>query len=293
MAAVSFEGYYTYLLHQDLGFVIPYTGPVARVIGPDATRVRPLIEAALSQREGSISEPVRHFGNSTAQLVVIAGPTTYEVAYLYPATAGASENPTAFRLELVLPGTLSYRDGRPVQYVPAAYGGSRDKTGLTYVELDPGTLITFRFDPAREAAVRRMVDFLRAANVQQGAEASLIDQSMRGSTPYDFAQHQQLRGELFAKVTEPIGWNVRGLFKDNHLEPYGVWRQLRFLEFKLGLRDLIISRLNATLSEIGNRMGFQATIELRGQRTLEEVQQAKDDFRSGRRGLGDLATFAV
>ncbi len=72
-----------------------------------------------------------------------------------------------------------------------------------------------------------------------------------------------------------------------------MWRQLRFLEFKVGLRDLIMNRLNATLSDVGAHPGFQATIELRGLPTLQDVHEAKDDLRSGRRGLSELARFAI
>src|SRR6266516_4742199 len=167
------------------------------------------------------------------------------------------------RLELVPPGTLSYHRRQPIQYVPAAFGGPRDKTGLTYVDLDPATLVTFRLEPAEEAAVRKMVNFLRAASSLHRAETPLMERSIRDGTPYSFTEHQRERGELFAKVTEPIGWNVRELFQDNHLAPYDVWRKLRFLEFKIRLRDLIMNRLNTTLSEVGSQLDFQAAIELK------------------------------
>lgn len=107
------------------------------------------------------------------------------------------------------------------------------------------------------------------------------------------SRHQREQGELFATVTEPIGWNVRRLFKDNHLEPYDVWRDLRFLEFKIRLRDLIIDRLNQALREVGGRLGFEAAVELNGLRTLAEVEEAKDGLRTGRCGLTDLARFVV
>ena len=137
-------------------------------------------------------------------------------------------------------------------------GGPKDKAGLTYIELNAENLITIRLDRPTEAAVRKMVDFLRAANRQQASEGALMEQSMRGITPYDFSRHQQERGELFAIVTEPIGWNVRGLFTANRLAPYNVWRDLRFLEFKIGLRDLIIGHFNQALGEVGDRLGFRA-----------------------------------
>lgn len=299
MRATSFEGFYTFLLHQDLDFVIPYTigrrdGPEARVTGSDADRAAPLVERALSGRDRtlSISDSVRRFVSSTAQHLVIGGPVTFEIDYLYP-EAGVSATPIEFRLELVPSGTLSYHGRQPIQYIPAAFGGPHDKTGLTYVDLDPATLVTFRLDRAEETAVRKMVGFLRAASSLQGAEMPLMEQSTRGGTPYSFTEHQRERGELFAKVTEPVGWNVRGLFQDNHLAPYEVWRQLRFLEFKIRLRDLIMDRLNTTLSEVGTKLGFQAAIELSGVPTLQDVDEAKSDLRSGRRSLNDLATFAI
>jgi hypothetical protein len=161
------------------------------------------------------------------------------------------------------------------------------------VHLDPATLVTFRLEPAEEAAVRKMVSFLRAASSLQGAEMPLMEQSARGGTPYSFTEHQCERAELFAKVTEPVGWNVRGLFQDNLLAPYEVWRRLRFLEFKVRLRNLIMDRLNTTLSEVGSQMGFQAAIELSGLPSLQDVEDAKNDLRNGQRSLNDLATFAM
>jgi len=301
MRAVSFEGYYTYLLHQDLDFVMPYelrrgSDPTARVVGPDADRAAPLIVQALSGREwtSSLYDTLRSFVSSAAQHLVLAGPTAYEIDYLYPAApADPSVSPSAFRLEPIAPGTFAHYGKKPIQYVPSAVEGPKDRTGLTYVELDPETLIMIRLDHSTETAVRKMVDFLRAANRLQSSEGTLMEQSMRGTTPYSFSRHQQERGELFATVTEPIGWNVRGLFTDNRLEPYNVWRELRFLEFKIRLRDLIIDRLNQALRQVGGRLGFEATIELSDLQTLATVEEAKDDLRTGRRGLTELAKFVV
>jgi hypothetical protein len=301
--ALSYEGYYTFLLYRDLDQVIPFpigrsSSPPARIAGPDADQAAPLIEQALSGQDWppSLSESIRRFVNSTAQHLVISGPVTYEIDYLYSAQ-GTSDTPAGFRLELVTPGTMSYHQDQPIQYVPAAHGGRQDKTGLTYVELDPATLITFRLDPADEAPVRKMMRFLRAANALQGAGASLLERAARGRTTYSFAEHQRKQAELFAEATRHIGWtpgwSTGGLFQHNHLPPYDVWRQLRFLEFKIRTRNVITGRLNAALANIGSRLGFQATIELTGLPTLQDVDNARDDLQSGHRSLSDLATFAV
>jgi len=299
MRAVSLEGYFTFLLHQDLQFVIPYTmnragGPQIQITGPDAHRAAPLIERGLSREDWvpSISDSVCEFVRSTAQHLVIGGAVTYEIDYLYPQDA-PSGPPAEFRLELVPPGTLSHHGREPIQYVPAAFGGPRDKTGLTYVELDRATLVTFRLDPVDEAPVRKMVRFLRAASAAQGAEDQLVEQSMRRGTAYSFADYHRELGELVAEVTEPIGWNARELFQEDRLAPYEVWRQLRFTGFKIRLRDLIMEQLNAALAQAGSRLGFQAAIELSGLPTLQDVEDAKGDLRTGRRSLSDLAMFAM
>lgn len=299
MQAVSFEGYYTFLLHEDLDFVIPYNldrpgGPQARVTGPDAQKAAPLIERALSGEDWtpSISDLVRDFVSSTAQHLVISGPVTYEIDYLYE-QGTSSGSPAEFRLELIPPGTLSRHGRQPIQYVPSASGGPRDKTGLTYVELDPETLVTFRLDPAEEAAVRKMVTFLRAASAVQGAEVRLLEQSADAPTAYSFAEYHRELGDLFAEATEPIGWNARSLFQSDRLAPYEVWRQLRFAEFKIRLRDLIMDRLNAALAQAGSKLGFQAAIALSGLPTLQDIDKAKSDLRTGDRSLNDLAAFAM
>lgn len=299
MHAVSFEGLYTSLLHQDLDFIVPYDlgrgdSPSVRVIGPDADRAWPLIEDAISggDRIRSLPDALRNFVGSTAQYLVIAGPVTYEIAYLRQADT-PPDRLTSFRLELVLPGTLAQLRGRPIQYVPAAFGGPQDESGLHYVDLDPATLVTFQLDPDLEGPVRKMVKFLRAANLQQEADAGLMEQTMAGASPYNFSQHQRERSELFAKITQPVGWNVRGLFKDGHLEPYDVWRQLRFLEFKVRLRDSIMDLLNATIADVGVQLHFEASIELTGLPTLQDIESAKEDLRHGRRALNDLANFAI
>ena len=67
MRAVSFEGYYTFLLHQDLEFVIPYEHdvgerPTARIVGPDADRAEPLITQALTGALDTVNhDSVRRF----------------------------------------------------------------------------------------------------------------------------------------------------------------------------------------------------------------------------------------
>src|SRR5260370_376877 len=177
-----------------------------------------------------------------------------QVSHLLPSRSGPARAHASQLLRRLL--HLHAASGSPLRY--PLHHGPRTRAigtpGLTHGRWARANPATFRLEPAEEAAVRKMVNFLRAASSLHRAETPLMEQSMRDGTPYSFTEHQRERGELFAKVTEPIGWNVRELFQDNHLAPYDVWRQLRFLEFKIRLRDLIMNRLNTTLSEVGSQL---------------------------------------
>lgn len=295
--AASGGGYYIFLLRQDLDFTIPYNvgrpgGPQARVTGPDAQKAAPLIEQALGSEEHGpdLSDSVRHFVSSVAQDLVTSGPVTCEIDYLYPRDSAVA--PVEFRLKPLLPGTVSRHGRQPIQYVPSAFGGPRDKTGLTYVELDPATLVTFDLDPSTTATVRRIITFLHAAGSRQGP-GLLPGKPAGASWAYGPAEYDRELGDLIAEITEPIGWNARALFQDNRLAPYEVWRQLRFTEFKIRLRERIITQLNAALATAGTRLGFQAAIEFNGLLTLQDVENAKTDLRNGRRTLDELTIFAL
>ncbi len=298
--AFPIEGFYTHLLHQDLDHVVPYSigrdsGGRARVVGHDADVALPVIAAALSERSyPSLQDGVREFVNGTAQNLVLGGPCTYELAFLSsPDDTADDTEPVGFRLELVMPGTLAERGGSTIQYVLPTLSELRDRNGLAYVNLDPSTLIRFSLPADLEKPVRRLAQFLITANQEQGREFGLMERSFQEKSDYEFLAHKRERGELFAQVTQPIGWNVRDLYPDNQLEPLQVWRRLRFLEFKVRLRDSILARLNEAIALAGRSLAFDASVSLEGLATLQDVETAKDDLRSGRRGLGDLAVWAI
>lgn len=299
-SAVSFEGFYTYLLHQDLDHVVPYRlgrddRGEARMVGRDAERASELVAAALSDRDyhPSLEDGVRDFFGTTAQYLVLGRPVTYEIEYLYRASAPENASPEWFGLHLIQPGTLDEHNGQPVQYVLPTISSQRDTNGLSYVDLDASTLVRFTLPPELAKPVRRLVSFLKTANAEQGSELALVEQAMTGSSPFSYDEYRRQQRDLFARVTEPVGWNARDLFTEGRLEPFGVWRQIRFLEFKVKLRNKICEDLNATISLVGEKMGFEAKLELDGLPTLETIESLKSDFRSGRQGFGDLVMSMI
>lgn len=297
--AFPIDGFYTHLLYQDLGGVVPYTlgrddGGRARLVGADAERALPIVSAALSDRMvPSLQDGVRDLVSSTAQHLVFGGPCTYELAFLFPPDAKSDDHPVGFELPLITPGTLSTRDRAPIQYVLPSLSDLRDANGLSYVTLNPDRLMQFTLPEDLVAPVGRLVSFLETANKEQNKEYGLMEQSVIKRTDYEFSAHKLEQGQLFAEVTRPVGWNVRELFSDNQLEPYVTWRRIRFLEFKVKLRDRILDRLNDVMKLAGSKLGFEVTIQLEGLPTIEDIDRAKDDLRTGRRGLLELAEFAI
>ena len=296
--AITFEGLYTHILYQDLQQVMPYRSGSnqireVKVVGRDAARASELIAEALSERfHPMLYDGVRDFVSTTAQYIVLGGEVTYEIAYVSSSSSAPDAEPEGFRLERIHPGSLAERDRLPIQYVPKAISPLIDRDDLHYVVLDPATLVRFALPDDLLKPVSRLVSFLNVASSEQLREYALVQQAMESGLPYSFQQHRRLLAELFGEVSEPVGWNARDLFKEGQLEPYGVWRQIRFLEFKVRLRSKILAQLNEALKIAGERMEFQAALEIDGLATLETVETLKAEFREGSKGFNELVDSA-
>jgi hypothetical protein len=299
--ACSANGFYESMLIQDLDHIIRYDfgrdgQGEARVVGTDDDDVVSIIADALPSRYGrsrSVAEQIREFVSRVAQQLVGCGPVTCEIDYLYQPEGPDDGKPTSVRLEIIPAGSFDRLDGRPIQYVPRGAATRFTKDGLGFVELDEARLVEFRLDKATEHRVSRVMSFLTVASQQQHREFGLLQTATGDEGGYDVTVHHTAIGELVAKATEPIGWDARGLYGDAWLEPYRVWRRLRFLEFRVEIRDTVLRQLNATLVGIGAVLGFQAQIELSGLPTLADVSQAKSDLETGDKLLSDFVEFAM
>lgn len=130
---------------------------------------------------------------------------------------------------------------------------------------------------------------LEVASAQTPAQAHLVEDSISGQLPYDFTDHNRQVSQIVARATAPIGWNGRGLFDGDQLEPYLIWRQLQFLAFKIHLRETILDRLNTA----GYHLGFTASIELGGMPTRDNVRDREQDLAHGRQNLSALLNWAI
>jgi len=301
MDACAGNDYFTSMLQQDVGFVLPYgngrdDGFSATLTGTDDDHVVELVANALSPKDrgrARLASSLRDFVNRTAQLLVTCGAITYEVDFLSIADAEPPEPPFAFELHLVQPGTLDWIRRRPIQYVPGQLAETVGSDALGYVALDPERLVTIRLDAGTESEVRDAVRFLHEASDQRAAGFALVERSMQQQTPYEPMVHINETGELIAAATVPIGWTVRGLYTEHRLDPYVAWRSLRFLAFKIRLRDAAMGGVNRAVAMAGSRLAFDARVELSGVPTLADVEAAQDDLKAGSRNLSDLIRMGI
>jgi hypothetical protein len=297
-AACNESTFYTAMLREDVRVVPSRLGAedagAITVDSPTPDRSTELIVEGLGSDPGrhSLEGAVRGFLNSLAQLIVVCGPVTYEIVYLRPA-ADPAGRPVGFRLAPIPSGSLGRRFRQPIQYVPRDRAQHVTLRGQGYVKLTAENLVTFHLDRRTERALHRTIHFLEVAGALQGRELELAKRSLAASTGYDFVGHRQAVGELIATSTSPVGWNVRDLYKDDRLEPYLVWRWLRFLEFQAVVRESLLVQTNRILEHVGARVGFQGSIEIAGLPSPSDVQRARQDLETGRRSLDELARFAV
>jgi hypothetical protein len=294
------ESLFGRMLREDANSLLPYgigrdEGFTAAVNGSDATRVTPLITGTLPSEYGDppLLRKLRDFFGTTADLILAYGTAHYELTYLYQNPAEPAGTPSTFRLEPIPPGTVHNRRHRLVQYVPPDAARQHTRKGVGFIDLDPAAIIEFRLASPRARQIRHAMRVLAVASAQTPAQSRLVERSMGGQLPYDFTDHQRQISRIVARATAPLGWTGRGLFDGDQLEPYLVWRHLQFLAFKIHPRETILTRLNATITTAGRRLGFTANIELSGVPTLDNVREREDDLAHGRQSLSDLVRWAI
>ena len=297
------EGMYAFMLREDVRELLPdrggdNNGLAALVESSDPDRATELITRAMPSEHRPhdwLSPALHDFFSVTAQGLVSYGFVYYEIAFLSPQDAAAGSTPVGFRIERIPPGTVHYRRGRPVQYVPVNGAPRRTRRGVGYIDLDPNALVRFELPADLRRQVRRAQRLVRLADVASLNASALPNQGAPEQGSFRSTEHHRMAIETAVRATASLGWSAsRGaLFTDGLLEPYRVWRTLEFLAFKIKLRDEILSRLNTLLTTAGQRLSLDMSIGLAGATTFEQVRAAQQELIQGERTLADLELWAI
>jgi hypothetical protein len=296
------ESFYVSLLRQDLSQqVLPYGTSKREAFTVEVEGTAPpnqqIIADAIPSRYAGLGleSAIRDFFEEVATLFVLCGSVAYELCFLFSEPTGDAQEPARFQLLRVQPGSLDTLHGDPIQYVPDGHPHDNRHDGLAYVRLDRDSLVTFRPPAPLDQSLREAVSFLAAAGDTQRADLALLAAANASHLPYDAAAHRNEVEDLITDATAPIGWNARREIVPypRLLEPYMIYRQLRFLEVKVRLREAILDGLNETLRRAGDHLGFDVQLALVGLASLADVDAAQANLAAGTRSLRDLFSFAT
>jgi len=295
------EGQISGLLSEDLKFVIPYENDsVASLnLSPlgdhQAPNSQMIAEALSGERRATPHNAIETFIRQMAPRLVFSKEVWVELEYIYD-NQFDDTTPRAFFIRMIPPGTVEVkRNGVPIQYVPSDRTPLTDKKGRSYVELERSNLFAFTLSDELSKSTKPVTDFLRISEREQedAREMELLSQAASGDTTLDLSEHLKQKGDIVNRAMSPIGWDVRRLYSGNQLESFQSWRQLKFLRFKVTLRNRILADLNALINQAGQDFGFQANIELSGLPTVLEVDAAMSDFENGRKSASAVYQWAI
>jgi hypothetical protein len=285
---------------EDASSLLPYgngrdEGFTATISGSDTTRTTPLITDALPTRFASRALPsrFRDFFSTTAELMLTYGKAHYELVYLRQGAEGAAGPPSAFRFELIPPGSVHRRRGQLVQYVPPHMAQKHTRKGAGIIPLQSDAVIEFRLAADLARQLRRTLRALEVGSGQTLANVSMLSDPASGELRIGFKERRRQADQILARATAPTGWDGRGLLRGEQLDPYIVWRQLEFLAFKIQLRQTILDRLNIALTAAGRQLDFTAGIDIDGVPALSDVRRRQQDLEHGYQSLSDLLNWAI
>jgi hypothetical protein len=238
-----------------------------------------------SHSSDSLDWALREFMTSCSKTVLAFGQAVFEIAREVHEKTGEIRS---IWLEEVRPYMRVLN--RHYQYLPPHYGGGAlpgEETGAVLparrVKLDPDRLLVVRLRSAERRAVSSTLrDLLWLSDP--------IDHLGLGkaATTYDYGAHRTAEHAALAKATRRVGWWPPTLDGGIALEPYFVARRLRFLEFKITLRDTILSSVNRLLKVVAPALGFECEIRLRGLLTHGDIEGARALLDKGTPRLADL-----
>ena len=280
-----FRQLYPWMLIQDTSVsIMPIGGRTAnrpfRVFAtPPDPRAEELISAALPRGgdRHDLGRAVCAFFRDCAQAVMSFGEVYYEIVYFSDNEASA---PVRCELTMIQSGTVKRRWGHLIQYVPQTIANERSLP--VRIQLPEERVVLFSLPTSVGVKLKRTMKALVIASRRVFPKFVLertADES--SSMPFDVTTYDRARKAAIAEATRSIGWNARGLLRDEALEYYWLYRQLSFEGFIIDLRNQILNTLNEAIQRIGRRLGFSVQLHVEGLPGLQELEAARAALKSG------------
>jgi hypothetical protein len=253
---------------------------------PADVKVEKLIASALNRYayNKDLASATHDFFVQCAQTVMGYGEATYELVYLSNPDDGAV---VEFQLAYIKPLTVMGRHGQLFQYIPAEVARARKSS--QYIPLAPDRIITFSLPASTQKGFGAMMEglaFLSNHTIPDFVFEVGEDGSRK--TSFDSTAHIHLEKRALAEAGKLIGWDARGLFREETLEYYDLHRALIFERFKVELRTILLEKINEALTLAGLKMGYSGQLQMSGLSTLNEVEAAQAHLTGGDRPFQEI-----
>lgn len=280
-----FSELYPYMLMEDVRLRVMPLGArfTEREISVDLEPASGSFENILSQAfhpdgPGSLTYSTCHFLSECSQIVMAFGRAVYEIVYLRDSTGTVAR----IEFEFVPPTSIEIGDDWAVQHIPAEIAAHREISAE--IRIPRADVILFE-PPFPTKKLKRMVDAL--AQVSRLDLPEFVGQELRGETKVGWSASEDVHFKTLAvaEVCREIGWDARGMFREEFLEYYEIIRRLRFETFLALLRRSLLGSLNSALVSIGTVLGETGKLVVTGLPTEDDVLSAR---RRLERGQSDL-----
>lgn len=228
-----------------------------------------------SQYKRSISETVVDFVQMVAQELVLVGSMTFEISAGWDLVDG-SKLLRGARLTHIHRRSLMRMQGIAIQFIPLTE--STRFRSHQIVKIDNARLV--RFLPPNPW--RRSLKLMRSSMPLIGQSENSWMMNVRKQIVHeDFAMVARSYSVQRAKMTSPIGWDARGMFREHISDYHLVSRELYWNKFCIALRDEILSTLSQAFSVIGSFVNEQPTLKWNTMPDLSDIKQAEDQLAAG------------
>lgn len=280
-------GSYAQMLIDDISTgILPYGSREEKYtsLTPSDAKYERILAYALSQhsyyRQLDLVGESRSFIELVAGTVARFGNCVCEVVELKdPATADGKT--VAFRLPKLNPLTVRKQGKLWKQFVP------QENENLLELTLPLERLIVFDLPQQHRAYWQKMIESLKLLDLSF-PDLTDRDSSRSPRNAFDYKAHHELLDQAILRITRDIGWDMRRNTPDGITEYYWLHRRLRFVKFRIELRDHIIDTLNVGLKTMRSLLGTESLIELQNLPTIVDVEQAEEDLRSGTRSVKEI-----
>jgi hypothetical protein len=255
-------------------------------LDPTDAKVEKLIATALNRDDyhTDLASATHNFFVQCAQTMMAYGEATYELVYLSRQDDGAV---VEFQLVFIQPLTVMHRRGQLVQYIPVEVAQARKIS--QHVSLAPDRIITFVLPTSMQKGFSEMMEGLAFLSNHSIPDFifQIGDDGSR-QTPFDLTTHAHLEKQALAEAGKLIGWDARGLFREETLEYYDLHRALVFERFKVDLRTSLLEKVNEALALAGQKVGFSGQLRINGLPTRKEIEEAQAHLSAGDRPFQEI-----